>query len=75
MNTHVPEHHSSIIPFKNACLQIIKQFLNMSIFSTLDQYETELNILKERLKARVRSKFNEIYIACYHACFDVWGIC
>ena len=45
----------------------------MSIFSTLDEYETELNILKERLKGRVRSKFDEIYIACYHRCFDVWG--
>ena len=61
MNTHVPEHHSSIIPFKNACLQIIKQFLNMSIFSTLDEYENERNILKEKLKARVRSKFDAIW--------------
>ena len=71
--THVPEHHSSIIPFKNACSQIIKQFLNMSIFSTLDEYETELNILKERLTESVRSNFDDIYIACYHGCFDVGG--
>ena len=42
----------------------------MSIFSTYDEYEEECNILKERLKVRLRSVFNEVRIACYHGVFN-----
>ena len=45
----------------------------MSIFSTYDEYEEECNILKERLKVRVRSGFDRIHTGCCHGVFDVWG--
>ena len=43
------------------------------MFSTIKEYETGIDILKERLKERVRSVFQEIYVACRHHVFDVWG--
>ena len=45
----------------------------MSIFSTYDEYENEIDILKEKFKARVRSVFDTIHTGCYYGDFDVWG--
>ena len=43
------------------------------MFTTHEEYETGIVTLKERLKERVRSVFEDICIECQHHVFDVWG--
>ena len=70
------------VHLNNLKLQMIELFSNntemcdgptVNVFATLEEYETGIEMLKERLKEHVRSAFQEISIACYHGVFDVWG--